>query len=223
MKNVLLKKSELKESIVLGIPRGGVITADIVASKLASSLSNAAVVIDFDILMPRKLPIPNNSEVAIGAIMEDSSTYLDHTLVDQIQISQGYIEKQKSKQLEEIKRRLSLYRNTIELGERERKIKQHRTVILIDDGIATGATMIAAARWIRRNKQKSQEPRHLIIGATVAPKETVELLKREADHVEVITTPSSSNFMSVGQFYQNFEPVSDQQVVDIMRKRNLIS
>jgi predicted phosphoribosyltransferase len=71
LKIVLLKKSELKESIVLGIPRGGVITADIVASKLASSLSNAAVVIDFDILMPRKLPIPNNSEVAIGAIMED--------------------------------------------------------------------------------------------------------------------------------------------------------
>jgi putative phosphoribosyl transferase len=104
-----------------------------------------------------------------------------------------------------------MYRNRTT---RRRRLKlKGRTVILVDDGIATSATIIAAIRWI-----KKQEPKHLIIAVPVAHKQTVNLLEKEAiDAIHVIISPSSSNFISVGQFYQNFDPVTDEQVIAIMR------
>ena len=203
--------------VVLGIPRGGVIIADIVAKKLKASY--------FDIVLPRKLRIPHNEEAAFGAIMEDGTVYLDDRLVKDLDISTEYIEKEKNLQLQEIERRKSLYRNTSKQQERqlENKIDDKTTtvVILTDDGAASGATVIAAARSIRK-KNFFNNAKELIIALPVAPKETVELLRKEAavDHVEVVTAPSFFN--SVGQFYQNFQPVSDEQVVEIMRKWNLL-
>ena len=82
-------------------------------------------------------------------------------------------------------------------------------------GLASGVTFIVAARWIR----KIFSPRRLILGATVAPKEIAELLRSEADHVEVISKPTSSNFSHVGQFYKDFNPVTDEQVIEILHKR----
>jgi putative phosphoribosyl transferase len=203
--------------VVLGIPRGGVIIADIVAKKLKAS--------DFDIVLPRKLRIPHNEEAAFGAIMEDGTVYLDDRLVKDLDISAEYIEKEKNLQLQEIERRKSLYRNTSKQQERqlENKIDDDKTIVVIltDDGAASGATVIAAARSIRK-KNSINNAKELIIALPVAPKETVELLRKEAavDHVEVVTAPSFFN--SVGQFYQNFQPVSDEQVVEIMRKWNLL-
>jgi putative phosphoribosyl transferase len=92
-------------------------------------------------------------------------------------------------------------------------------VVLVDDGAATGATVIAAARWIIKNTNPRS---HLIIAVPVVPKQTKDLLIKEADHVEVITSPSTSNFKSVGQYYQSFEPTTDEQVVKIMRNYNLL-
>jgi putative phosphoribosyl transferase len=90
---------------------------------------------------------------------------------------------------------------------------------LADDGAATRATIIAAARWLRATKSLAR----FIIAIPVAPKDTVNLLKREnIDHLEVITSPPTSNFKSVGQYYQSFEPVTDEQVMKIVRKRNLL-
>jgi putative phosphoribosyl transferase len=201
--------------VVLGIPRGGVIIADIVAKKLKAS--------DFDIVLPRKLRIPHNEEAAFGAIMEDGTVYLDDSLAKDLDISAEYIEKEKNLQLQEIERRKSLYRNTSKQQERqlENKIDDDKTIVVIltDDGAASGATVIAAARSIRKSFSPNNK---LIIGLPVAPKETVELLRKEAavDHVEVVTAPSFFN--SVGQFYQNFQPVSDEQVVEIMKKWNLL-
>jgi predicted phosphoribosyltransferase len=203
--------------VVLGIPRGGVIIADIVAKKLKAS--------DFDIVLPRKLRIPHNEEAAFGAIMEDGTVYLDDRLVKDLDISAEYIEKEKNLQLQEIERRKSLYRNTSKQQERqlENKIDDDKTIVVIltDDGAASGATVIAAARSIRK-KNSINNAKELIIALPVAPKETVELLRKEAavDHVEVVTAPSFFN--SVGQFYQNFQPVSDEQVVEIIRKWNLL-
>ncbi|HEY9387159.1 MAG TPA: phosphoribosyltransferase family protein [Nitrososphaeraceae archaeon] len=203
----LKSREERQQSIVLGIPRGGVIVADIIAKKLSC---------EFDIIIPHKLRAPHNEEVAIGAIMEDGTTYLNEVIVKELEIPKEYIEKEKSQQLEEIKRRASLYRNNT-LKEYYRI--ENRTVILADDGAATGATIIAAARWLRATKN----PAHFIIAIPVAPKDTVNLLKREnIDHLEVITSPPASNFKSVGQYYQSFEPVTDEQVRQIMRKRNLL-
>ena len=138
---------------VIGIARGGVVVADPIAERL-----NA----DFDIIVPRKLRSPYDSENAMGAIMHNGSLYL-HASTLQAQndnISNEYINMEKLEQKKEIERRLSMYRPY----SREYKIR-HSTVILVDDGIATGATMIAAARWIRK-----QYPRRLIIAAPVAPR-----------------------------------------------------
>jgi putative phosphoribosyl transferase len=205
LKDVIKKEEERKGSIVLGIPRGGVIVGDIIARRLSC---------EFDIIIPRKLRAPHSEELAIGAVMEDGTTYLNDTLVRELKVSQEYIEKEKAYQIQEIKRRSSLYRNSQD----RYKLRNNKYVILADDGAATGATVVAAARWIKKKNITANNPKRLIIAIPVAPKETLNLLKNEADHVEVITSPSTYNFKSVGQYYQNFEPVTDEQVIDVMKR-----
>ena len=205
LKDVIKKEQERKGSIVLGIPRGGVIVGDIIARRLSC---------EFDIIIPKKLRAPHSEELAIGAVMEDGTTYLNDTLVRELKVSQEYIEKEKAYQIQEIKRRSSLYRNSQD----RYKLRNNKYVILADDGAATGATVVAAARWIKKKNITTNNPKRLIIAIPVAPKETLNLLKNEADHVEVITSPSTYNFKSVGQYYQNFEPVTDEQVIDVMKR-----
>jgi len=216
LKDRVKKVEEQKTAVVLGIPRGGVITADIVAKKFSTLF--------FDIVVPRKLTDPDNKEQAIGAIMEDGSTYIDQQLINDLQISSEYLEKEKLEQIQEIKRRIALYRN----NEPTRKgfsssssssFLKDKTVILVDDGAATGATIIAAARWIRKLENK---PKRLIIAIPVAPKSTVNLLRKECNtEVEVVISPSST-FHSVEQYHQNFQQIPDEQVIKIMKDRNLL-
>jgi putative phosphoribosyl transferase len=208
-----LNKEKLEECIVvLGVPRGGVVTADVVARKLSSS--NDAV--DFDIIMPRKLTDPDNKEQAIGAVMEDGTTYLDEELISMLQITPDYIEKEKAEQIQEIRRRNALYSINATTILHYEHLKD-KTAILVDDGAATGATLIAAARWLKR----THTPKYLIIAVPVAPKDTLKLLKQEADEVEVVTSPSSI-FRSVEQFYQDFKQVPDDKVMAILRDRNML-
>jgi putative phosphoribosyl transferase len=210
----VIKKEKIsgEEIVVLGIPRGGVITADIIAQKLDAN---------FDILITRKLAAPHNQELAIGAVMEDGTTYLNDKLIGILNISQEYIDQTKSKQIEEIKRRRLLYQNkTVEDNSSltHNIISKHKTVVLADDGAATGATLIAAARWIKGKNMAIQ----LIIATPVAPTEIVSLLKKESDYVEVIISPSTSSFKAVGQYYQSFEQVTDEQVIEVMKRRGLL-
>ena len=189
--------------LVLGIPRGGVIVADIIASKMGNC--------DFDIIFPRKLTAPHNSELAIGAIMEDGTTYLNDDLVSDLEINQEYIEREKEKQISEIRRRKFLYRGGL-YGE---TIKEKTdTAILVDDGAATGATLIAAARWIKNKSPKSR----LMIGLPVAPKKTLELLQKECDYV-VVASAISNGFGAVANYYQDFRQVTDEEVMEICEKR----
>jgi putative phosphoribosyl transferase len=185
---------------VIGIARGGVVVADAIAQKLNK---------DFDIIVPRKLRSPHNSENAIGAIMHDGSVYLDRSSLEKQQVSDEYIEMEKLEQKKEMERRLTVYRPYT----REYRIRD-RMVILVDDGIATGATMIAAAKCMRK-----YEPKRLIAAAPVAPKHIVERLKGEVDQIEIVRKPS--DFKAVGQFYQEFEAVSDDQIVQIVKRRFL--
>jgi putative phosphoribosyl transferase len=199
-----INKEERKSAIVLAIPRGGVITGDAVARKLSCRLG---------IIIPRKLADPDNKEHAIGAIMEDGTTYLDQELVDHLQISPQYLEQEKLHQLEEIKRRASLFLGAGGTRSAEDDLNG-KTAILVDDGAATGATTIVAARSIR----KRFRPKRLIIALPVAPKDTVKLLKKEADLVEVVTSPFS-HFHAVSQYYQDFKPVEDEEVRSILQSR----
>jgi putative phosphoribosyl transferase len=196
-----LNTEERRSGIVLAIPRGGVITGDIVARKLSCRLG---------IIIPRKLADPDNKEQAIGAIMQDGTTYLDQELVDHLQISPQYLEQEKLHQIEEIRRRTSLFLGGGETGEN----LNDKIVILVDDGAASGATIIVAARSIR----KRFIPKSLIIALPVAPKHTVRLLKAEAHLVAVVTSPST-HFHAVSQYYQDFKPVEDEQVRSILQSQ----
>ena len=130
-------------------------------------------------------------------------------------ITSEYIEKEKAEQLEEIRRRSVLYYHNTSINYHDHL--KGKTTILIDDGAATGATLIAPVRFLRRK----HTPKRLIIAVPVAPKDTVKLLKQEADAVEVVTSLSST-FRSVGQFYQDFNQVSDEKVIEILRTRNML-
>jgi putative phosphoribosyl transferase len=188
-------------TIVLGIPRGGVILADIIAKILSA---------DFDIVIPRKLGAPDNEELAIGAVMEDGTSYINRYIVNALRIPSEYIEKEKARQITEIKRRSAAYRRR----EINYKINSKRA-ILVDDGIATGATVIASARWLRK-----QNPSSVVAAVPVAPLQSTELLEQEVDSVLVLQTPRE--FGSVGQFYEEFDAISDQQVIQIMNARSLL-
>ena len=197
--NPSLNSLDRNQTIVLGIPRGGVIIADIVARKLSA---------DLDVAIGRKLGAPENPELAIGAIMEDGTTYTNEYIIKALKLSEDYVEREKARQLSEIRRRTALY------PKKRHYTVRDRIVILTDDGIATGATIIAAARWIRK-----QSPKYLIIAVPVAPQQTVNILGQEADAVDVILSPESLN--SVGQFYENFEPIADDEVREILSREHL--
>ena len=145
--------------------------------------------------------------------MEDGTTYLDQEIIEELSIPADYIEKEKAYQIQEIKRRSSLYRRE------GSEYKISGKVAILDDGAASGATIIAAARWLKKN----QNPKRLIIGIPVAPKETVKLLKNECDDIVVVTTSPSSSFRSVSQYYQSFDPITDEQVITLMQDRGLLS
>jgi len=200
VKKITRDKSEI---IVLGIPRGGAIVADIVAEKLG---------VDFDVIFSRRITSPDNKENSIGAVMSDGTAYFDEFAVESLKIPTEYIQKEKEIQLVEIGMRKDLYRPNKSLDDYSIKDK---VVILVDDGIATGSTVIVAARWIRK-----QNPKHLIIAVPVSQPQTVDILKQECDTLEIVSTPA--NFGSVGQFYKTFEQELEDQVVAVLKRRGLI-
>ncbi len=198
--NVELQEENPKEIAVFGVPRGGVILANTIYKNRRANY--------FDIVIPRKLGAPNNKELGIGAIMDKDTVYLNEYVVNALRVTSDYIESEKLSQIKEIGRRTLLYRPKQE----EYKIKD-KIIILVDDGAATGSTLVVSARWIKKRK-----PKKIIIAIPVAPNETVELLKNEVDEVVTILIPPTSNFTSVAQFYDNFEEITDDKVVKIMKE-----
>ena len=161
-------------------------------------------------MIPRKLGAPENEELAIGAVMEDGTSYINRYIVNALRIPQNYIESERERQAAEIRRRSAAYRKpglSYNIA--------GKNVIIVDDGIATGATVIASAKWARK-----QHPLTLTIAVPVAPSQSVEVLEQESDSVIVLHMPH--DFGSVGQFYEEFGPVSDDQVTQIMRSRGLL-
>ncbi|MCL4436714.1 MAG: phosphoribosyltransferase [Thaumarchaeota archaeon] len=194
-----LSRYQSKDVVVLAIPRGGVVVGFEVAGDLGAPLS---------VIIPRKMGAPGNPELAIGAVTEEGDTYIDSTIVRSLGVTQSYIDEVKQQEVEEIKRRMKTY-----LGDRPRPELKGKIVILVDDGIATGATMKAAIRTVRRH-----DPAELVVAVPVAPPETAESLKELADSVVCLETPSF--FYAIGQFYQEFDQVGDTEVIRLLRLAN---
>jgi putative phosphoribosyl transferase len=191
------------EVLILGIVRGGIVLGDIVATKFKYP---------FHIVIPRKLVAPHDSELSIGGIMKDKTLYLDPLLLKTLKITEKYLTMEKLRKLEEIKKReITLLENQIEGDQLKGK-----NIILIDDGVATGATLIVTSRWIRRFK-----PKNLIIATPICPQPTLLLLKKEADYVLTIINPSLRNFNTVEYFYHNFEQLEIERLVNILKKYKL--
>ena len=183
--------------LILGVPRGGVVVGAEIARALQAPL---------DVVIARKIGAPGNPELAIGAVAADGTTVLDESLVAQLGVSQDYIEMTTERERAEIERRLRAYR-----GDRPPPEVTGKTAVVADDGVATGATTLAAIRSLRK-----QEPRELILAVPVGPPDTVEMLSREVDRAVVLSTPEP--FWAVGAFYRRFEQTTDQQVVDLLRE-----
>jgi len=185
-----------EEPLILAIPRGGVITGDVIATALGAKL---------DVVVPRKLGSPYNPELAIGAVMHDGTHFLNTDIIEMLNVPKEYIDAEIASQIKEIERRLVKFRGS------KKYDLQDKTIVVVDDGIATGATMFAAVQWV-----KKQKPRKLIVAVPVGPTQTIDRLKKVADEVIVVSTPLL--FGAVGEFYQDFTQVTDDKVQEIMRK-----
>lgn len=184
-------------TLALGLPRGGVVVAAEVAQVLDCAL---------DVIVTRKIGAPGNPEFAIGAVSEGGGTVLNEREINTFGIGQDYLAKEIKKQEEEIARRVQLYRNGAPLPS-----MQNRPVLVIDDGVATGYTMLAALRAVR---QLGAAP--VVMATPVIPPNTLDRLSFECDNSVVLAAPEP--FYAVGMFYENFEQVSDAEVVRLLRQ-----
>ena len=198
----LLKRSIKKiqndnKYIVVCIPRGGIIVGDVIARNFGFIL---------DIILPKRLLSSVDKELTIGSVMKDGTNHLDSFTINSLKITNDYVQKEKNVKIIEIEQKELLYGKQIEGN----KIKS-KNIILVDDGAATGSTLIVASKWI-----KTFHPSHLTIATPVCPKEILKLLKSEVNDVQSIINPVSNNFTTVSQLYQDFSPVNDEQVINIL-------
>ena len=182
---------------MLALPRGGVPVAAEVALALRAPL---------DIVVVRKLGVPGHEELAMGAVASGARRVLNCEIVESLRIPDRVIETVAAQEIAELERRESLYR-----GDRPPPEIRGRTVILVDDGLATGATMRAAIRALRQ-----QQPAQIVVAVPTASLDTCEALKREADDVVCAMTPEP--FLAVGRSYEDFTQTTDDEVRDLLRQ-----
>ncbi|HZO82475.1 MAG TPA: phosphoribosyltransferase family protein [Candidatus Binataceae bacterium] len=188
------------DTVVLAIPRGGLPVARQVADALGAPL---------DIVVVRKLGAPGEPELGIGAVVDGDHprAIFNQAVIEHLGVRDSYIQAEIERQLKEIKRRETAYR-----GGRAPVALTGRTVIVIDDGIATGSSVRAALRGVRRLK-----PARLVLAVPVAPAETIEALRGDADEIICLATPP--DFFAVGQFYRDFHQIDDDEVARILAAR----
>jgi len=189
-----LKGREWRDLLVLAIPRGGVVTGAVLAQELGAEL---------DIVLSRKLRAPFQPELAIGAISESGEVYLDEYGEN---LDLDYLAEERRHQQGEIARRQKLFR-----GIRPAASISGRSVIVTDDGIATGSTMIAALKVVQ-----AQDPYELIVAVPVAAPDRLKEVRRWCD--DVVCLLCTDQFWAIGQFYQDFTQVEDEQVLELLRQ-----
>lgn len=188
---------ELVDPVVLALPRGGVTVGLEVARRLAAPL---------DIVLVRKIGVPSHEELAAGAVVDgdEPRLVLNHDVVRAYGVTSAYLEGEKLRQLHEIERRRRLY-----LGHSPRARVTGRSAIVVDDGIATGATVRAALQAVRR-----LGPRELVLAVPVASPEILERLSTDADRI--VCLHPDPGLMAVGQYYRDFRQVEDEEVVRML-------
>jgi putative phosphoribosyl transferase len=190
-------KTATKDAIVLAVPRGGVVVGFEIAKTLGISL---------DVIVTKKIGAPDNPELAIGAVAEDGTFFVDEGLVRRLSVTQEYITEEVERQRQEIQRRLIRYRGSVPYPS-----LKNREVIVVDDGVATGSTVKAALRLVR-----SKGARIVTVAVPVGPSDTVQELKKLADRVICLYTPEP--FYAIGQFYVDFRQTSDEDVTDLLKR-----
>lgn len=181
--------------LVLALPRGGVVTGHEIARFLNVPL---------DIVIVRKIGFPGQPELAIGAVSETGTVVLNESIISTYGVPKDYIEREISRQKEEISRRIKLYRKGKKLPSLEGK-----SIILVDDGVATGASIKAAITTLREEKL-----RKLIVALPVAPPGVADELEQMVDTFICIETPF--DFMAVGAYYRDFTQVTDEEVIELL-------
>ncbi|MEJ5338373.1 MAG: phosphoribosyltransferase [Aquificaceae bacterium] len=191
-----LKDMGFQADLVLGIPRGGVVVAKEVSKALGVPLS---------LLIVRKLGVPSNPELAFGAIDPDGRIYTDRWTVEYFRLSQEDIDRVAQEELKKIREREKKF-----LGGKQPEVKDRR-VLVVDDGIATGQTVIAGVEYLRRKGAKK-----VIVAVPVCPAESAERLKKHADEVYCLHTSEGGSF-AVGMFYRDFRQIEDSEVEEILK------
>jgi putative phosphoribosyl transferase len=193
----LSRYADRPDVIVVGVPRGGIPVAFEVATKLNVPL---------DVILLRKLGVPYQEELAFGAVASGGVRVLDQEIVEAAQISDSEIELIAARERKELERRERAYR-----GERLPLDVRGKTVIVVDDGIATGSSIRAGIRALRK-----MNPARLVIAVPVAPASTCRRLEHEVDELVCLQAPSS--FVAIGVFYDDFSQVSDKEVTDLLHR-----
>ena len=183
------------DPVVIALPKGGVPVAAEVAKELNAPL---------DIFFVKKIPAPDNEELAIGSVSESGLVFVNKEIVEKLGVDESYIQQTATEKLQEIAREREKYKV-------EPQILEDRDVILVDDGIATGASMYLAAQSIVRDK-----PRKIVIAAPVAPRDAAitEMLRSVSHYLIILEQPEF--FMSVGKWYDDFHQLSDNEVKEIL-------
>lgn len=198
----LLKEFRDKKCVVIAIPRGGVEVGYYVAEALECPL---------EVTVPRKIGAPMEPELAVGAAAEDGTLYVEEEVARVVGVGGEWLEKAVERELREVQRRIKVYRD----GKSLPRLDDY-TVIVVDDGVATGATMIATLRFLKKLGAKK-----IVAAIPVAPPETLPKLRAEADEVVCVETPTP--FYAIGQFYKDFSQLSDTEVMGYLaRARRLI-
>ncbi len=194
-----LTKYRSEGPVVLALPRGGVPVAAEIASALDAPL---------DLILVRKIGVPFEPELAMGAVVDGGASIVvrNEDVIRHAGITEADFEAVCQAELAEIERRRQRY-----LGQRERAEVAGRTAIVVDDGIATGATIRAALRATR-----TRNPKHLVLAVPVAPTDSLAALQKEAD--AVVCLESHEFFGAIGFYYADFRQITDEQVVDILQK-----
>lgn len=183
--------------VVLVVPRGGAIVGAEIAQELAAPM---------DVVISRKIGAPQNPEVAIGAVTPDGEVLYNRQLMTMLKVNEQQLAEEIASAKTELARRLEVYRQN-----RIPQAWQGRTVILVDDGIATGFTVAATVDYIRR-----QQPSKLILAVPVAPVETAQAMRSRVD--ELVCLIEAEVFYAVGQFYQEFQQTEEQEVLAVLQK-----